>query len=89
MTEEFKSYLSPKTWVPLGFVLSILGGVVWLSVMWSDGKRNTDDIREIKVDIRELQNSQATLNTNFVRLEEILQRIDRRTEILDQHLYNR
>lgn len=89
MTEEIKSYLSPKTWVPLGFVLSILGGVVWLSVMWSDGKRNTDDIREIKADIRDLQTAQSAFNTNLVRLEQILQRIDRRTEILDQHLYNR
>jgi len=83
MNEKIKSYLSTDTLLPLGFVLTIIGGVFWLSVMWSEGRSNAREITSIKIELKEMQIKNTELENRFTRFETILERLDKRTEILD------
>lgn len=90
MNEKLKSYLTADTLVPLSLMLTIMGGVFWLSVMWVEGKTNAKEIVSIKVELRDMQEKSSELENRFTRLESALERleesisrIDKRTEVLD------
>lgn len=90
MTEKLKSYLTADTFIPLSLIITLMGGVFWLSVMWAEGKTNAKEIVNIKVELRDMKEKNNQFETRFTRLESALERleesigrIDKRTEVLD------
>ncbi len=60
--------ISEQTLVPIGLVITALGGVGWLSTMHANGSANTAAISEIKteqvstaVELRKISNSLARI----------------------------
>ena len=42
------SKISEKTWVSLGLVITLLGGVVWLTTIWMQSEANARSIQKIE-----------------------------------------
>ena len=83
MVKELKSYLTPSTWIPLGFVMSIMGGMFAVSFMFFTVKANAEEIKVINVDLKEVQLKNTELEKRFEKFQVILERLDKRTEFLD------
>jgi len=83
MNKKIKSYLSPETLIPLGFVMTIMGGVFWATTMWWTTQVNAKDIATVKIEIKEVGTRNTELERRFERVVTILEQIDRKTEILD------
>lgn len=49
------SKITEKTLIPLSLLAIIIGGVIWLTTMYSQGTANAESIRDIRSDNKGIQ----------------------------------
>ena len=71
------SKLTEQTLIPLSLVITILGGVIWLSVMYQKVEAGQLVQRENRIEIQELKRDQAQYKTDVTdRLARMETKID-------------
>lgn len=68
MSEE-PTILSGKTLVPLTVIVSLAGGIVWLSVMFFNTTANTQNIKRLELRIDSLEDTNSALLDRTARIE--------------------
>lgn len=63
MADEKQTILSQKTLIPIGTILVLLGGAIWLGTLSSD-------IQRAKKDIADLQQNDMAMNTKVDELKQ-------------------
>ena len=69
--------LNRETLVPLSMVVSILGGVPFLTAVYAKIETNNSDIKEMKHFQEKKEDRDISILDRLARIEEILKRIDR------------
>ena len=70
MSEEKKpTILSRETLIPIGFVITIGGGLVWLTTMYTDIKQLKADQGRTTVRVEQVASSQRSSEDRLLRLE--------------------
>lgn len=50
-----KDAITEKTFVPISLVISITGGIIWLSAMWFKTEASAAEIEKVKTDLAVLK----------------------------------
>ena len=81
------SSISPSTRVTLGVVVSVLGGVLWLSMIYANVVSTKEEVQGIKLqivamqaDIRSGSERQTKLETQFLYIQQTLEEIKKGLE---------
>jgi len=81
------SSISPSTRVTLGVVVSVIGGVLWLSTIYSNVVSTKEEVQGIKLqivamqaDIRSGSERQTKLETQFLYIQQTLDEIKKGLE---------
>jgi hypothetical protein len=52
---DLKDAITEKTFVPISLVISITGGIIWLSAMWFKTEASAAEIEKVKTDLAVLK----------------------------------
>ena len=65
--------LSEKTLIPISLVITIIGGVVWLTTLWFRTEAQAQNIAEVKAEqkslVREVQDNNKEVMKKLIELE--------------------
>lgn len=72
---ETKTVLSKETLVPVGLLVTLAGGVFWLSTLWSD-------VQNLKINQDKLQNQFFQTNDVVIKLNDRMTRVETKMDIM-------
>lgn len=66
---ETKSVLSKETLVPVGLLVTLAGGIFWLSTLWSDVQNLKVNQDKLQVQIYQTNDTVSKISEKLIRLE--------------------
>lgn len=66
---ETKSVISKETLVPIGLLVTLAGGVFWLSTLWSDVQNLKANQDKLQVQIYQTNDTVSKISEKLIRLE--------------------
>lgn len=66
---ETKSVLSKETLVPVGLLVTLAGGVFWLSTLWSDVQNLKQNQDKLQIQIYQTNDTVSKISEKLIRLE--------------------
>lgn len=66
---ETKSVISKETLVPIGLLVTLAGGVFWLSTLWSDVQNLKQNQDKLQIQIYQTNDTVSKISEKLIRLE--------------------
>lgn len=66
---ETKSIISKETLVPIGLLVTLAGGVFWLSTLWSDVQNLKQNQDKLQIQIYQTNDTVSKISEKLIRLE--------------------
>lgn len=66
---ETKTVLSKETLVPIGLLVTLAGGVFWLSTLWSDVQNLKQNQDKLQIQIYQTNDTVSKISEKLIRLE--------------------
>ena len=66
---ETKSVISKETLVPIGLLVTLAGGVFWLSTLWSDVQNLKQNQDKLQTQIYQTNDTVSKISEKLIRLE--------------------
>lgn len=69
MPGEKRSFISMDTVIPISLLITLAGGIFWLSTMFSNVQQNTKSIESLQEQVTEVNNNYVNLLDRTARIE--------------------
>lgn len=66
---ETKSVINKETLIPVGLLMTLAGGVFWLSTLWSDVQNLKANQDKLQVQIYQTNDTVSKISEKLIRLE--------------------